>query len=497
MTLPTCTCIPSSASCPRLAYFSNNWKGAKPIRLLISVAVGLIICFAVPKPVQIPRKGWQLLSIFLATITGLILGPLPVGAWAFVCLMALVATRTLTFVAAFSAFTNDTIWLIVTSFFFSRGFVKTGLGDRIAMLFVRWLGKSTLGLSYGLVLSELVISPAMPSTTARAGGIFIPIIRSLADSVDSQPRDATSRKLGAYLVQSQLQSSANSSALFLTAAAQNLLCIKLAEALGVEIPSVWIYWFKTALFPAIFAIAVTPYLVYKLFPPEIKNTPNAPVMAAERLKEMGSPSLDEWLMIGIMIFTVVLWMAGNALKIASVLAAMMGLSLLLLFGVINWDDCLSEKSAWDTLVWFAVLIGMANQLTTLGVVSWISNGVANTLSSGSMSLPAKFFIMQAAYFGIHYMFASQTAHVGALYSAFLAMQLKSGVPGRLATLALAYNTNLFGSITHYSSGQAAVYFGAGYVNLKDAFRLGIIVALVNITIWIAIASLWWKLLGLY
>ncbi|XP_047341995.1 dicarboxylate transporter 2.1, chloroplastic-like [Impatiens glandulifera] len=496
MTLPTITCNPSS-SCPRFANFWSNWKGAKPIRLLISIAVGLIICFAVPKPDKIPIKGWQLLSIFLTTITGLIISPLPVGAWAFVCLMALVATRTLTFAAAFAAFTNDTIWLIVTSFFFSRGFVKTGLGDRIAMLFVRGLGKSTLGLSYGLVLSELVISPAMPSTTARSGGIFLPIIRSLAVSVDSHPRDVTSRKLGAYLIQSQLQSAGNSSALFLTAAAQNLLCIKLAQALGVQIPSVWTYWFKAAFLPAILAIAVTPLLVYKLYPPEIKSTPNAPIMAATRLKEMGSPSLDEWLMIGIMIVTVVLWMAGNALNIASVLAAMMGLSMLLLFGVIDWDDCLSEKSAWDTLVWFAVLIGMANQLTTLGVVTWISDGVANTLSSGSMSLPAKFFVMQAAYFGIHYMFASQTAHVGALFSAFLAMQLKSTVPGRLAALALAYNTNLFGALTHYSSGQAAVYFGAGYVNLRDAFKLGIIVALVNIAIWVAVSSFWWKLVGLY
>lgn len=60
---------------------------------------------------------------------------------------------------------------------------------------------------------------------------------------------------------------------------------------------------------------------------------------------------------------------------------------------------------------------------------------------------------------MHYLFASQTAHVGALYSAFLAMNLAAGVPPLLAVLALGYSTNLFGALTHYSSGQAAVYFG--------------------------------------
>ena len=138
---------------------------------------------------------------------------------------------------------------------------------------------------------------------------------------------------------------------------------------------------------------------------------------------------------------------------------MIGLSILLLLGVLDWDDCLSEKSAWDTLAWFAVLVGMAGQLTNLGVVTWMSSCVAKVLQSVSLSWPAAFGILQASYFLIHYLFASQTGHVGALYSAFLAMHLAAGVPGTLAALALAFNTNLFGAITHYSSGQAAVYYG--------------------------------------
>lgn len=138
---------------------------------------------------------------------------------------------------------------------------------------------------------------------------------------------------------------------------------------------------------------------------------------------------------------------------------MIGLSILLLLGVLEWDDCLSEKSAWDTLAWFAVLVGMAGQLTNLGIVTWMSDCVAKSLQSLSLSWPAAFGVLQASYFFIHYMFASQTGHVGALYSAFLAMHLAAGVPGVLAALALAYNTNLFGALTHYSSGQAAVYYG--------------------------------------
>jgi di/tricarboxylate transporter len=100
---------------------------------------------------------------------GLVLQPIPVGAWAFVMLTFTVATKTLPFLTAFAAFQNEVIWLIVVSFFFAKGFEKCGLGERIANLFVKVMGKSTLGLAYGLTLAEGLIAPAMPSTSARAG----------------------------------------------------------------------------------------------------------------------------------------------------------------------------------------------------------------------------------------------------------------------------------------------------------------------------------------
>ncbi|MCO5557427.1 hypothetical protein L7F22_010991 [Adiantum nelumboides] len=486
--------VPSSPVAPEA---SKPWQGAKPLPFALSVAVGIILRFFVPKPAAVSMQAWQLLAIFLSTITGLVLSPLPVGAWAFLGLTTSIVSGTLPFASAFSAFTNEVIWLIVISFFFARGFVKTGLGDRIATVFVKLLGKSTLGLSYGLTFSEALIAPAMPSTTARAGGVFLPIIQSLSLSAGSKPRDASSKKLGSYLIQTQFQAAGNSSALFLTAAAQNLLCLKLAESLGVIVSNPWITWFKAASVPAIAGLLATPLILYKLSPPEIKDTPDAPAIAEKKLQAMGPVTKNEWVMMATMLLAVALWVCGDKIGIPSVVAAMLGLSVLLVLGVLDWDDCLSEKSAWDTLAWFAVLVGMAGQLTSLGIVQWMSDSVAKALFSFSLSWPAAFGILQASYFLIHYLFASQTGHVGALYSAFLAMHIAAGVPGLLAALALAYNTNLFGALTHYSSGQAAVYYGAGYVELPEIFKTGFLCALCNCILWVAVGLGWWKFLGLY
>ncbi|KAJ6751267.1 hypothetical protein OIU85_001763 [Salix viminalis] len=293
------------------------------------------------------------------------------------------------------------------------------------------------------------------------------------------------------------QCAGSSSSLFLTASAQNLLCFKLAEELGVIIPNPWISWLKAASLPALISLLVTPFVLYKLYPPETKDTPDAPAVAAKKLETMGPVSKNEWTMVATMLLAVSLWVFGDAIGIPSVVAAMIGLSILLLLGVLDWDDCLSEKSAWNTLAWFAVLVGMAGQLTNLGVISWMSGCVARNLQSLSLSWPAAFGVLQASYFFIHYLFAGQVGHVGALYSAFLAMHLAAGVPATLAALALAYNTNLFGALTHYSSGQSAVYYGAGYMDLPDVFKLGFVMALLNAIIWGVTGTFWWKFLGLY
>ena len=73
---------------------------------------------------------------------------------------------------------------------------------------------------------------------------------------------------------------------------------------------------------------------------------------------------------------------------------------------------------------------------------------------------------------------------------------RAGVPALPAALSLGYVSNLFGSITHYGSGQAAVYYGASYVSLQDIFKVGAMVAVMNICIWGTVGTAWWKFLGL-
>ncbi|HET9656446.1 MAG TPA: anion permease [Kineosporiaceae bacterium] len=466
---------------------------ANLIRLLVPIVVGLAIWF-VPAPHGLKPAAIHLLAIFVATIVGIIVKPLPMGAVALIGIMATALTNTLTPDKALSGFSNGTIWLIVIAFFIARGFIKTGLGQRIAYFFVSRLGRRTLGLSYGLVATDLVMAPAIPSNTARAGGVIYPILRSLSSTYGSEPNSPSSRKVGSFLTAVSFHANAVTSAMFITAMAANPLAVALAKSQHVDIS--WGRWALAALVPGLVSLAVIPLLLYKIYPPELKATPQAADEARQRLAEMGPMTAAEKVMLGAFGALLLLWTLGDQwLGINSTVAALVGLAILLVAGVLTWDDIKQEQGAWDTLIWFAALVMMATQLNALGLIPWASKQMSSLVHGWGWV--AAFIVLSVAYFYAHYFFASNTAHVSAMYAAFLGTAVVAGAPPLLAALVLGFVSSLFGSLTHYACGPAPVLFGGGYVGLGAWWRLGAVVSVANIVIWMAVGGAWMKLLGIW
>jgi DASS family divalent anion:Na+ symporter len=415
------------------------------------------------------------------------------GAVAVIGITLTSVTGTLTVGESLSGFGNSVIWLIVIAFFISRGFINTGLGARIAYLFMRVLGKRSLGLAYGLVAADLCLAPAIPSNTARSGGVIFPILRSVSRAYDSSPEEGTARKIGAFLIKASFQGTVITSAMFLTAMAANPLAAELAGDMGIGIT--WSNWALAAIIPGMISLVVIPFIIYKLYPPKIKKTPIAAQMAKEELEKMGKMKSGEWIMLGTYLALLMLWVFGARIGIHTTSVALAGLGVLLLTGVLKWKDVLEEKEAWNTLVWFAALVMMASYLNKLGFVTWFSQTIGKTVQNIDW-VPA-FLILCLVYFYSHYLFASNTAHVSSMYAPFLAVAVAVGTPAMLAALVLAFFSNLFSSMTHYGTGPAPVLFGSGYVDMGTWWRLGFFISVINIIIWMGAGGLWWKILDLW
>ena len=468
--------------------------------LVITAVIGLIIWF-IPVPDGVKPNAWHLLAIFAATIIGIILKAASMGTMAMLGITLCAATEVLapgdpvkSISNALSGFGNATIWLIGLAFFIARGFIKTGLGTRLAYNFIRIFGKSSLGLAYGLNTADLILAPAIPSNTARAGGVIFPIMKSIAVNMGSEPdKPETHRKIGAFLTLSSYNANMITSVIFLTATASNPMAQKFAKDLGITIT--WSSWFVAAGVPGLVCFLLTPLFLYKFYPPELKKTTEAPAMAAKKLKEMGPITLPEWLMVATFIILLVLWIFGNLFAIDATTGALIGLSILLLCGVLTWDDVKSEKGAWDTIVWFSSLVMMGSYLNSLGFIGWFGHLVGAKMEHLSWQMAFPIIILVYSY--CHYMFASGTAHAAAMYSVFLAVGLSVGVPGTMLAIFLGACATLMGSLTHYAHGPAPIFFGSTYVDMKDWWKHGFFISLLFLLVWFVVGGLWWKVIGLW
>jgi DASS family divalent anion:Na+ symporter len=444
-----------------------------------------------PVPEGIEQNSWHLLAIFVATMFGLVVQPLPGGAMVLLGVAATAIFGVLPPLTALSGYSDPIVWLVLTAFMIARGMIKSGFGRRLALIFIRFLGSTSLGLGYALAFTDGVLASVIPSNSARAGGTIFPLAKSIAESYGSLP-GPTANRLGAFLMPLLYQTDVIVCAIFLTGQASNPLIADFAmQTTGTEIT--YLRWLLGAIVPGLVSLALVPYLMYRLFPPEVKRTPDAARFARIEIDAMGPLSRHELLMLGTFVIVLLLWLTPGWHGISYTSVALLGLALMLITGVLTWKDVTTEQTAWNVFVWYGGLLLLARMLGETGITNWFADTTAGYMTGWSWQLSLAVLVL--VYFYAHYAFASITAHASAMYIPFLVVAIAAGAPPLLAALVLLYSSNLCASLTHYGTTPAPIFFGADYVSQGQWWRIGFVVSVAHILVWSIIGSLWWKVLG--
>jgi DASS family divalent anion:Na+ symporter len=448
---------------------------------------GIIMWFFI-RPEELSIKSWHLFIIFLYTIFGIIFNLLPAGQLALLSILICTLTNTLKLEECLSSFSDEIVWLMVFSFLISHGFTKTTLGIRIAYLLIKLLGKSTLGLAYSLIFTDLIFSPVIPSVTARGCGILFPIAKSLCH--EYQSKGTTN-----FFMIICFQSNVITSAMFVTAMAANSIAVKLSVPFGVNIT--WLQWATAASVPGIVCLIVMPLIVYYyVHPPAVKCLDVVPTLAKAKLKAIGPISIDEKLVILIFFILILLWIYGKKLfNINIATTALIGLCSLLSLRIIKFEEVISDKNIWHLFIWFSTILMISSFLSKFGITTWVSNNLK--LSFGHFSPVTLFCLLSLIYFYIHYIFASTTAHIIVLFPSFLSLFIELGVNEQIATLILIFLSIFSSGLTHFGLSSAPIFYSNSYLKVKTWWYSGFIISIMYIIIWITIGSIWWKIIGLW
>ncbi len=479
---------------------SRVWRAGLPL------VAGLVVALS-PVPAGLAPHAWLYFAAFIVVILWLITEPLPAPAVGLIGVTAIAVLR-LPFGPneladpafrapaeavkwALAGFANSTVWLIFAAFIVAMGYEKTRLGRRIALFLVKHLGRRTLGLGYAITCSDLALAAFTPSNTARSAGTIFPIIRNIPELYGSRPEDSP-RRIGAYLMWLAFAATCVTSSMFVTALAPNILALAMVKsATGIEIT--WTEWFVGFLPAGALLILALPYLVYKLYPPEITMSHEVPRWAALELREMGRVTSHERAMATLILGALVLWIFGSS-AIDPTMVAIAVIAVMLAGGIVSWDEVVGNRPAWNVLCWFATLVVLADGLNKVGFVGWFGSAAAARFAG----LPPTIIMISlvALFFFVHYMFASLTAHTTAVLPVILAAGVVvPGMPIRTFALLLGFSLGIMGVITPYATGPAPVYFASGFIARRDFWRLGLVFGLIFLAALLLIGIPWLMLLG--
>ncbi len=465
----------------------------RALRLTALAALYVLVAYVAPRPAGVTPEGWRMTAVFLATVAGLMLQPLSGAALVLVGLTLLVVVGGLPMSAALTGFSAPPVWLVLAAMLMSRVLRDTGLSRRIALIFVRAFGRSSLGVSYALLLSDVTLATGIPSITARSGGIVLPVALGIAELYDSRPGPSATR-LGRFLMASLYQGSVIACAMFLTGQASNVLAVGLAAKIA-SVTITWGSWFVAGLVPGLASCLVVPYVVYRMVPPDLKHTPAASDYARTELAAMGPIRGREAIVLVVFVTVCLLWLTSGWHGLDVTLVALAGMSVLFLANILTWEVALSERSAWDVFVWYGGLLTMGEVLngtgSTTAFAGWVG-GWFTGIRWFAVLLPTLLI-----YFYTHYAFASITTHVLALFPPFTIMLVGVGAPPLLTVYSLACLANLTAGLTHYGTTTAPIVFAQNYVSLSEWWKVGLVASVVNLTIWVTIGFCWWKWLGFW
>jgi DASS family divalent anion:Na+ symporter len=460
--------------------------------MALLAAVYFVVFYVVPKPATVSPAGWRLTGVFAATIVGLIIQPIPGGALVLLAVTLSAVIGGLSVEQALGGYADKAVWLVMAAFFISRALINTGLGRRIALFFVRLFGKSSIGVSYSLALSDLLLAGVIPSNGARSGGVILPIARSIAELYGSKP-GTTATVLGSFLLTAVYQSICVTSAMFYTGQASNPMAARLAAGFGYHVT--WLSWLTASIVPGLCSLIVVPWVVLRLNRPSVERTPEAAAFAARALAEMGPLTGGEKILMIVFLSVCGLWATSSWSDIDVTITALFGGLALMLTGVLSWQDVAGDRAAWDLFVWYGGMIRLTQALSDAGVTKAFAQGVANTFSGyGWVGL---FTFAIVIYFYAHYAFASITAHLLSMFPPFLAVLLAKGAPIGLMVYAFACFANFAAGLTNYGTTPSPMFFAQNYVPLKKWWQVGAVVSVANLLIWGTVGFGWWKLIGIW
>ena len=457
----------------------------KKIALILLTAI--TACFILPSYTTLSPQGVRMVVIFLTAMVGIIFEVCHQILWLFLMIVIASATGTVSANSCFSGFTNIVPWLLFAVLSVSSVITSTTLGLRLAYFFMKKFGHSVWGLSYSIAFTELLAAPVLPSNTARAASIGLPLATSLSKYISSNVPGVSEKAIGRYLSIFYSFCNTISSGLFYTAMISNALITEITSSAGIKFT--WFSWFKYMVIPYSIILLLIPIVLKYLCGLKVGTLGKLQQQAKENYEQLGIISNKEKIILSIFGCMLILWILAEYIHIPVLTTTLLGLCTLVFLGILNMKDVLSNYNAFNSMMLLGILISLVNCLVSTGVIDWFNSFISNHLTG--LSVNTSFILLTAIYFFAQFFFTGESAKIVALYAPFFTTGLTIGINPMMLAITLASFSSASDFLATYVCPTSLTMASTGYISLQKWLKCGLPMSIIFLLVWYLYAYFVW------
>jgi sodium-dependent dicarboxylate transporter 2/3/5 len=353
----------------------------------------------------------------------------------------------------------------------SVAFNRSGLGKRLTYILLSFSGTKVTRVIGVYLLVSFVIS--MFITDVAVVAMMLPVTVGLIKSAGCKPGESN---FGRGLMMAIMFGSTLGGIATPSGVSANIIAMGFLEKnAGISIS--FLDWTLLAV-PMTFTCAlVCWWLIFRVFPPEMRELPFGREVIQKDLAEMGPWKMDEISTFIVFLIAVVLWLTGEWTKIpiALVSLAILGLIAIPSFGAIKKWGALEKELEWGALLLVVGGFCLGVAAGSSGLATWVAQNLLAPMSH----LPTEFqplavtILVAVDSLGFSSMGAAASVNVPFVIS----YAQQHGFPVLSLALAAA-----FASSTHFilvtESPSFVLPYAYGYFSFKDMFKIGVILTIV-------------------
>lgn len=480
-----------------LGRFRDNitHTGGVPAKALVGFFLAWILYFiilwAMPLPDGLSPAGKATLAVVVWACVMWVFESMPVGITGLLIPMLLVLGGAVEkFPKAASGFTTPVVFLCLAAFLFAALMQVAGLDRRIALALLHKVKVRTVnGVIWAMFGANILLSFIIPAANARAATL-LPVVNGITRLFGDTPEEQAGKK--AIVIQTLVYGSMISGMCIMTAHLPNLVLVGLFET-ELALNLSYVDWFKLQ-WPYLGMFVLTQWWVQHYFKTHGVGIRGGFESVQTQYRELPRTTQTEWLILAVFAFIALMWMTEDWHKIKSHNAALIGLSILFLPGLLSfkWKE-VQDRTIWGTFLLLAGALSMSAAMGTSGLAQWLSD-IIHPIAQGHPWWMILLILMVGTHV-IRLGMLSNVAAITMLAPILIALAPKLGLHPVAFTM-LVSDTDTFAYILPTQITAAVIAYSSGTFSMTDYARVGWVSVLIAIAYGILVIAPWYAFMGI-